>query len=303
VAITADIYSRKTSNLIAENIPLPAATGFATITDNIGDIKNSGIELAVAALIISNKDFRWNINANWSRNRNRFIKAFFPHTAVGGYLANEVGREYNSFYLPVWAGVNPANGRPQWVDSTGKITEDYYAAKSEFVGKAQPNGFGAVTNTFSWKGLELSAMLYYQYGSQVFYNGAFLQNDGLDPYANQSKAALNRWQKPGDIAANPRRLLYGRTNTETDFGTYPSTRYLYDGDFIRLSNVSLTYNLPASILNRVHLSGLRVFIQGHNLATWTRYSGQDPENINSYGSGNFLYPQQRSFTIGLNASF
>jgi TonB-linked SusC/RagA family outer membrane protein len=300
---TVDIYNRKTSNLIAFDIPLPSTSGFTNITDNIGDMKNSGIELSITTEIINSKDFHWSLNANWSRNRNKLVKAFYPLTSAGGYLANEVGREYNSFYLPVWAGVNPANGRPMWIDSTGKSSEDYYAAKKQFVGKAQPDGFGGIGNTFSWRGLELSAMLYYQYGSQVYYKGVFLQNDGLDPYTNQSKAALNRWQKPGDIAVNPRRLLNGRLGTEVDMGTSPSTRYLYDGDFIRLSNVALGYNFPKSILDRFHLSGLRIFVQGHNLATWTRYSGQDPENINAFGTGNFLYPQQRSYTVGLNANF
>lgn len=303
VLVTADIYNRKTTNLIANNIPLPSATGFTRITGNVGDINNSGIELSVSTRIIHSQNFDWNINMNWSRNRNKFVKSFVPLSLMGENVANEVGREYNSFYLPLWAGVNTVNGRPMWIDSTGKANDDYYAAKSEFVGKTQPDGFGAVTNTFSWKGIELSIMLYYQYGSQVYYNGAFLQNDGLDPYANQSKGVLNRWQKPGDIAANPRRLLYGQSGTEVDMGTSPSTRYLYDGDYIRLSNVSLGYNLPLSLLNKVHLSGLKVFLQGHNLATWTKYSGQDPENINAFGGGNFLYPQQRSFTIGLNARF
>jgi len=303
IGVTFDIYNRKTKNLIARNIPLPFTTGFNTITANIGDIKNSGIELSLTATILSKKDFRWGINTNWSRNTNKLIKSFYPMVMSEGGIVNQVGHAYNSFRLPVWAGVNPVNGRPMWVDSLGKKSEDYYASKAEYAGKTQPDGFGSFTNTVSWKGIELSAMLYYQYGSKVLYNGSFLQNDGQSPYLNQSKMALKRWRKPGDVALNPRRLLNNTNGTEYDMGTAPSTRYLFDGDFIRLSNISLTYNFNRKDLSRFYLEGLRIFVQAHNLALWTKYSGDDPENINVYGGGNFLYPQQRSFSIGLNATF
>jgi TonB-linked SusC/RagA family outer membrane protein len=304
ISITLDIYNRKTKNLIARNIPLPLTTGFNTITSNIGDIKNAGIELSLTALVLNKRKFSWSINANWSRNTNKLVKSFYPiiMTESGG-LVNQVGHEYNSFYLPIWAGVNPANGRPIWIDSLGKNTEDYYATKAQYVGKTQPDGFGSVTNTISWNGLELSAMLYCQYGSKVLYNGSSLQNDGQSPYLNQSTMALKRWRKAGDLAPNPRRLLNSTNGTDYDMGNLPSTRYLFNGDFIRLSNVSLAYNLGKKELNRLCLQGLRIFIQAHNLALWTKYSGDDPENVSVYGGGNFLYPQQRSFSMGLNAAF
>lgn len=303
VSLTADIYTRKTKNLIAHLIPLPAATGFSTITDNVGDIKNSGMELSVTVRVIKSNDFTWNFSANWSKNRNLFVKAFYPENYVNGLVSNKVGLEYNSYYLPVWAGVNPANGRPLWIDSVGRPNEDYNAAQKQFVGKAQPDGFGSVTNSFFWKGIELSAMVYYQYGSQIYYNGYFIQNDGFEPYGNQNKGALNRWQKPGDIALNPRRLVNGKRGSEIDIGSAPSTRYLYKGDFIRLSNIAISYQLPKSLLRKLPLQELKIFVQGHNLATWTPYAGQDPENVSALGSGYFLYPQQQSFTIGLNANF
>ncbi|OQP44583.1 hypothetical protein A4H97_09450 [Niastella yeongjuensis] len=311
INITADIYTRKTKNLIAYDINAPLATGTQFFTGNVGDIKNKGIELSMASKIIAKGDFRWNINLNWSKNQNRLTKSFYPRTTITGTnLVNEVGSEYNSFYLRRWAGVNPDNGRPMWVDSTGKFSENYMAAKPEIVGKAQPDGFGAVTNSFGYKGIELSAAIYYQYGSKIYYNSN-LQNDGSannnDPYLNQTKSALDRWQKPGDIAANPRRLLNGQAITSTgtvlDEGTNASTRYLYDGDFIRLANVALAYSFQRGLIERLHLSSARIFIQGHNLATWTKYSGQDPENIGSSGFGSIIYPQQRSYTVGLNVSF
>lgn len=311
ISIAMDIYNRKTKNLIAYNINTPLATGSSKLTGNVGDVKNYGLELSLAASIIRSKDFQWNISANWSRNQNKLTKSFFPRsTIVGTNLVNEVGQPYNSFFLKKWAGVNPDNGRPTWIDSTGKPTENWHNAKPEIVGNPQPAGFGSINNTFSYRGIGLSFAIYYQYGSQVYFNSN-LQNDGnakgSDPYLNQAKNAFDRWQKPGDIAANPRRLLNGRaitpTGTVLDEGTLASTRYLYDGDFIRLANIGLSYSFPKSLIQPLHLTNVTMLLQGHNLATWTKYSGQDPENVGPSGFGSILYPQARSYSIGLNVSF
>ncbi|AXY75213.1 SusC/RagA family TonB-linked outer membrane protein [Paraflavitalea soli] len=305
--ITADIYTRKTKNLIAYNINAPLAIGYYQLTGNIGDVKNSGLELSLSANIMQQKNFRWNISANWSSNQNKLTKALLPRAAISGTnLVNEVGYEYNSFYLREWAGVNPSNGRPMWIDSMGKSTENLSAAKPSIVGKAQPDGFGSINNLFAYKGISLSILVYYQYGSDVYVEPK-LQNDGKDPYFNQTKSALNRWQKPGDIASVPRRLLNGQaltgSGTIIDRGTEASTRYLLDGDFVRLANIGLSYNLPRQWLERIRLSNVRIFVQGHNLATWTKYSGQDPENVGPSGLGSILYPQAKSYSIGLNVSF
>lgn len=302
ISMAADIYKRKTHKLIATNVPLALTTGFQTITTNVGDVSNSGIELSVSADVIKNASFSWRLSANWSRNKNTFVKSYIPRNATSYFLTNEVGKEYNSFYLPVWAGVNPANGRPTWIDSTGKPTEDYNMAPRQIAGKPQPDGFGSIINSFGWKGIELALSIYYSYGSQVYTYGV-IQNDGLNPYINQSTAALDRWQKPGDIASNPRRLIQGMAAGVQDMGYQPSTRYLADGDYVRLSNVSIGYSFSSKTLQHLHLSGLRIFVQGHNLATWTRYSGQDPENVTALGGGDIIYPQQKSYSAGVNVSF
>jgi TonB-linked SusC/RagA family outer membrane protein len=317
-SVTIDVYNRKTKNLIAYDIEAPFATGYDKFTKNIGDVKNHGLELSLTANLLRSKNFQWDINANWSRNRNKLTRSFLPSSNVSGtnFLVNSVGYEYNSFSLKKWAGVNPANGRPMWIDSLGNPTENWLLAKPEIVGKAQPDGFGSVNNTFNYKGFGLSVSLYYQYGSQIYLNSN-LQNDGnrsaaggggaQDPYFNQTKGALDRWRKPGDIASNPRRLLNGQVLTssgsQTDQGTAASTRYLYDGDFIRLANVQLNYSLPKQFAQRLSLNSINLFVQGHNLATWTKYSGDDPENVGPSGFGNILYPQSRSYSVGLNVNF
>lgn len=306
LAFTGDIYQKKTSKLIG-GIDIPMITGFFNIQGNIGDLTNKGIELSISADIIKNQNFYWNLNANWSKNKNILTKSFLPLEKIvsSSYVVNGVGKNYNSFYMPVWAGVNPSDGKPQWIDSTGKVNSDYNAVVPQFVGKPQPDGFGAVTNTFSYKAFELSAMIYFQYGFKIYNaeGASFMVNDGSDPFINQSKGALNRWRNPGDKSENPRRLLFGAYNGAIDGGTNVSTRYLFDGDFIRLSNITFTYKVPKDILSRVHIEMLRFYLQCHNVATWSKYSGQDPELVSMIGQGKANYPLQRTYSLGMNLTF
>jgi TonB-linked SusC/RagA family outer membrane protein len=301
LSITVDIYNKKTNGLIY-NTNLPSLAGFITVPDNIGDIKNKGVETSVSLKIIEKRDFNWVLNANWSTNKNVLVKAYVPLSALTDeLLANEEGRNFNSYYMRIWAGVNPVDGKPQWLDAEGKPTSDpFESAKMEFVGKPQPDGFGTVSNSFNYKNFGLSFSFYYTYGA-VNYNSSLnsLLNDGSSHYLNQVREALDYWKKPGDISANPRRLL----NNSADFGNLVSTRYLSKGDYVRLSNVNLNYKFSKVLLNRIGLTSARVFLQGHNLALFTPYSGPDPDNAGVAGNTNFTYPVPRSFSVGLNVSF
>ncbi len=314
LSVSVDVYSRKTTDLLG-SIVLPPANGYTGFRTNIGNLRNTGLELSFSASIIKSKNFHWNIAANWSKNRNRLIRSAFPLETSSGsnpqnvnsnsITVNAPGKNYNSFYLVQWAGVDPETGRPLWVDSTGKLSSTWAAAKPVFAGKSQPDGFGSLSQSFSWKSFTLNMMFNYQYGFQVYADATNnpLVNDGMDPFINQGKSAMNRWRKPGDIADNPRRLLFGKVagSNTSDNSTANSTRYLIDGDFIRLSNVSLSYQLPRQLTQRLKLGGANVYIQGNNLATWTKYSGrQDPENASAMGRISSVYPLQRSWSLGLN---
>lgn len=301
LSINADVYNRKTKDFIA-NLSMPPSGGFDGFDANIGDMKNTGVEISLNARVLQIRDFSWSISANWARNSNKLTKSYYPQTGVRGTI-NKVGEEFNSYYTPIWAGVDPLTGRPQWLDENKKPTTDYSKSKSEIIGKAQPDGTGAVTNSFNYKGFSLSAMLYFSYGSTIS-GAANFQNDGLQPYWNQSIAALDHWRKPGDQSVNPRRLFHsGFGGIREDLGTYPSTRFFFDGDYIRLSNVNLGYTFPASMVQRWKIDGLRLFAQATNLALWTRYSGSDPENINAFGGAGILYPQARTYSMGIDLSF
>lgn len=294
IAITGDIYKRTTSNLIY-SVPLPGITGYQTILANIGSIRNQGIEFSISADIIRSKDFRWNLNANWSTNKNKLVEAnkALP-TQQLALTYNQQGRNFNSFYIVQWAGVSASDGSPQWIDSTGKPNSNFRAAKPQFIGKPQPDGFGAITNTFTFRNIQVSAMLYYQYGYQV-YNYISTVHDGAIPYSNQSRDALNHWKKSGDAAQNPKPILNARS--------YSSTRYLLDGDYISLQNLAIAYNFSGKLANKLRLSSLKIFAQGNNLAIWTKELDQNVLNAGVFGSIGSSYPNQRSYSIGLNVGF
>ena len=301
LAITADIYKRKTKDVIYL-IDLPLSTGFVSVLDNLGDMENKGIELSLSASIIKKRDFKWNFSANWSTNKNVLTKANVPQFSSTGGLINKVGKNFNSFYMLRWAGVDPATGNAQWLDSAGNVITNYSTADKDkvYVGKPQPDGFGAITNTIDYKDFQLSASFYYQYGFQVYDNTRVnLTNDGSNSsiYMNQDTRALNRWQKPGDEAENPKRKT---TNTTT---TSQSTRFLYNGDFIRLQNITLGYNVPAKIVHSLGLSMIRLYTTAYNAAIWTRFPGGDISNTNINGGNGFSYPNAKSYSFGVNVNF
>lgn len=297
LSATADIYVKYTEDLIYART-LPSYSGYSTVMDNIGDIRNKGIELSITGKLFRAKDFSWTVNGNWSTNSNKLIKSNNKINIVSNIFSNEEGREYNSYYMPIWMGVNSENGNPQWKGADEKPTETYNDAQKEFVGKMQPDGFGSVFNTFRWKDIELMFQLYYQYGGHLYNTGLTeLLNDGQYVYTNISAKALDRWKKPGDVAANPKRTMNSQTIQQ------PSTRFLQKSDYIRLQNARISWQMPKRLTGNIHTESLRLYIQGNNLAIWSSTSGIDPDLINAAGAAGFAYPLSRTYSIGLNASF
>jgi TonB-linked SusC/RagA family outer membrane protein len=315
LSVVVDVYKKITTDLLG-TIALAPATGYTSVRTNIGDLNNTGVEVTVSVQLIKTKNLQWSVSGNWSRNTNRLVRSAFPLENASGsnpqsvdansILVNAAGNNYNSFYLVRWAGVDPATGRPLWIDSTGKPNSNWSAAKPSIAGKPQPDGFGGLFQQLSWKNIRLSIAFNYQYGFQLYADPTNnrVSNDGRDPYMNQGTGALDRWQKPGDIARNPRRILFGTIAGVSDNSNANSTRYLLDGDFIRLSNVNLSYSIPKSLLKKLPVNTVSVFMQASNLATWTKYSGrQDPENASAMGRVASIYPLQRSYSFGINMNF
>ena len=172
------------------------------------------------------------------------------------------------------------------------------------IGNAQPDFYGGFTNKFSYKGFDLSIFFHFMYGNKVLnFTNAGLVNAGEDIETNQSVIALRRWRQEGDITDVPR---YELGNT---YNNYHSSRFLEDGSFLRLKNVSFGYTLPPRWIEKLKLQNVRVFVSGANLWTLTRYSGVDPEvstldgSTSAQGIDFYTLPQVKTIQGGITLTF
>jgi TonB-linked SusC/RagA family outer membrane protein len=300
-----DIYSKKTSDMLLSR-SIPMTTGYVSIYENVGAMENKGIEFIINATPISG-NFVWNVNFNITYNQNKVTKLIEPLIFEQNRV--EVGKPLGFFYMPEYAGADPANGDALYYTATGETTNDYSLAEFKDVGNPNPKYFGGFTNSFSFKGFDLNIFLQYVQDVDLYrMHGIYMSNNaaGLD---NQTKDQLDRWQKPGDVTDVPQARL-GEDN-----GGRMSSRYIEDGSYIRLKDVTLGYTLPKTITEKIYIQSLRLYVSGLNLAIITKYSGWDPEvsstGINrtqsafnvEQGVEYYPTPQAKGLTFGLNVTF
>jgi TonB-dependent starch-binding outer membrane protein SusC len=304
-----DYYIRKTNDLLY-NVPVPSNSGFSTQFRNVGSMENRGLEFAIHTENIRGKQFQWKSSFNLAFNSNKVTKLDGEQTILPGndgrYLNSLiVGESIGVFYGPRYAGVDPANGDALYFTEDGKTTtNDYNEAGDFIVGNPNPDVIGGFTNTFSYKGFELSVLLQGVMGNQIMNGAGGFMSASFDYYDNQTREILSRWQKPGDITNEPQlRFLLGN-------GTSASSRYIDDGDYVRVKNITLGYTFPQSLISRLRLSSARIYATGVNLFTITNYNGWDPEVNTDYRAGNrnqgadfYAAPQIRNISIGLNLGF
>ncbi|RYY27490.1 MAG: TonB-dependent receptor [Chitinophagaceae bacterium] len=304
-----DYYIRKTNDLLY-NVPVPSNSGFSTQFRNVGSMENRGLEFAIHTDNIRGKSFQWKSSFNLAFNRNKVTKLDGEQTIIPGndgrYLNSLiVGESIGVFYGPRYAGVDPANGDALYFTADGKTTtNDYNEAGDFIVGNPNPDVIGGFTNTFSYKGFELSVLLQGVAGNQIMNGAGGFMSASFDYYDNQTREILSRWQKPGDVTNEPQlRFLLGN-------GTSASSRYIDDGDYIRVKNITLGYTLPRTFISKLKLSSVRVYATAVNLFTITNYNGWDPEVNTDYRAGNrnqgadfYAAPQIRNISVGLNVGF
>jgi len=289
-----DVYDRKTYNLLM-NVPISATNGFSYELGNAGEMVNKGLEVTLSSQNIKDKAVSWNTDFNIALNRNQITKLNGGQDVIYASQIRSVGSDFNTFYLPQWAGVDPADGSPLWYDAKGNVTKNYANARYIKAGNADPKFVTSLTNTFKYKKLSLTISLYCSYGNKIYDNiEQNLMSDGAIGNYNQSTRELNSWQKPGDITDVPK-IVYNNSSNSNQ----ASTRYLYDGSYIRLKNVMLSYVLPERWTSKLKLTDMSVYVQGQNLWTWTRFPGIDPEQ-NIRGVAKFNYPNSRTVLGGLS---
>jgi TonB-linked SusC/RagA family outer membrane protein len=299
--IEADYYKRKTDRLI-QNVPLSLTSGFVNYPDNIGSMENKGFEFTLNASPVSTKNFRWDISFNIAFNKNKVTALNNGQDIINGTQIIRVGQDLQSVYTFIWAGVDPQTGSGLWyTDETRKTTtSDVTKVKNAIVGSNSPKNFGGFTTTFTYKGFSLSGQFNFQYGNLLFDTWGFLnESDGAFFSLNQNQRELRRWQKAGDKTDMPQYVAGNQSGSNS-----ASTRYFYKGDYIRLRNLSLSYQFPKNILKRVRTENVQLYIRGTNL--WTKAYDKnltfDPEQpINGVNDLQVLF--QKTVSFGLNLNF
>lgn len=322
INITVDAY-RKVTNKLIFKLELPYTSGFTrTNGANIGQLVNKGIDINLSTDNIRGK-FAWTTNYNMSFNRNKITSlpeivygdpssSDFTESLPGLYGTTlptsiyRVGESVGSFFGYKNTGVNPTTGNFGYQDMNGdgKIT----AADRVIIGNALPKFTGGFTNTFSYKGFDLSVFLYFSYGNQV-YNQTRAILERMVGYNNGDTRTLNRWTTSNPNTDVPRAVFNDPVMPNSITNGDMSQRWVEDGSFIRLKNITLNYNIPTAFLKKLKISSAKVFLSGQNLALWTHYSGYDPESQNQSVKNSQLgidyatQPQPRTLSAGVNVNF
>jgi TonB-linked SusC/RagA family outer membrane protein len=308
LTVLGDWYRKETQDLLLDR-PISATSGQTTVLQNIGDMENKGFELTLDGVILkpsSPQGFRWNANFNIAWNHNKVTKLYENQPIpVGGYDVGriDVGHPLGAFYTLHFIGVDPATGDAQFqdVNNDGVINDD----DRVYVGSPHPDYWGGLTNQFAWGRFDLRAFFQFTQGQTIFNAISVFANDGGYYYDNKFKRVLRRWQQPGDVTDEPRASFDGTSGADLI-----SSRYMEDGSYVRLQEVTLGYSLPAKISRALQLNDARLYFSGRNLYTWTKYSGYSPD-VNSAGSSSntelstefYAYPSARSVLIGLSGAF
>ena len=301
--LSVDWYVRNTKDLLLSRSVNPV-TGFSSITDNIGKMRNKGVEIELSSTNIDRNDFLWTTAFNLSHNKNEVIKlADVSEYYTDSYYIVKEGYSLGTIALREYAGVDPENGKPMYYSNvlvdgerSREIVYDPNEAVSVPLANIYPKVSGGLTNTFRYKMFDLSFNLSYSLGGHSYDAGMWaLQDDGYSSYAPKSVELRRRWQKPGDITDVPRYV-----NGQEFGGYWHSSRGIHSTDHLRLKSLILGVNAPRKWLNPVGLSMARIYFSGTNLLTWAKYDQYDPELQGTVG---FDIPPLKTFSVGLEVEF
>jgi TonB-dependent starch-binding outer membrane protein SusC len=281
-------------------------------------ILNEGYELSLNAKLVDINSFRWNIGGNIAKNFNEVISwPLGPDAVSGGTNDTRIveGLPVGVNYLVRYHGVDPADGSPLWLDASGKITKTFSLSHRVYVGRVVPDYIGGFNTLAGYKAFDLSALFTFVIGGNIYENSAKYQFLGVsNKNWNFRKDFLDRWTKPGDITEYPRLASrasnYSGVPSEDQFN---STMFLRDASYLRMRELTLSYRVPSSTLQRIRIREAKLFLTGMNLLTFSKFPGGDPEIARDFEnaqdrnlSPNITYltpPQQKSLIFGMNISF
>ena len=259
-----DYYDKTTSDLLLSE-PIPSTNGFTSITRNVGEIKNTGVEFVLDTKNIVSENFNWTSSFNISYNKNEVTKL-----PGGDIISNQnIVREnkvLGSLFMVEFAGADPENGDALFVTNTlledgtrdRSLTNNFNDASRVVLASPFPDVLAGFSNTLYYKNIDFSFTFQGQWGASIYNDGGRFQSASADYYDNQSLDQLNRWQQPGDITNVPQARFLGAN------GTQSSSRYLQGADFVRLRNLSLGYTLPESLTSKLSIDRLRIYLTAVN---------------------------------------
>lgn len=306
---TVEYFDRKSTNLIFD-VPLPLSTGVATETRNIGSMYNKGIEMELHLEPIRTKDFSWSINLNATKIKNQITKMPEQNPEIiSGTKKLKEGSSIYDFWLREYMGVNPANGEAWYranafqatnsiiLENKDTVTNNVNNARFHYNGSSIPNLTGGVNTAITFKGLSLSALFVYQLGGQV-YDGAFAALMGTGGYGSaKSVEILDRWQTPGQVTNVPR-MDNART---VDFNA-ASDRWLIDGSYLNIRTVTLSYQIPRTVLNKAKIQNAQIYVSGENFFISAKRKGLNAQQ-NFDGVTSNVFSSAKSLVSGISFTF
>ena len=307
LSVDFNFYHRKTLDMLL-GVPLPTTTGFSSQSVNVGELSNRGVELELSYDVVNNRDFYFNVYANYAFNKNKVDELFYglKEWPMPDYLLNYTVGKSLEFYMPIYAGVDKNDGAPMWYKPGFKgeagydynpetMTKTYSDDLAQLTGKSQDaphnGGFGF---TASWKGLSLNADFAFSLKKYMVNNDMMFAASSHNAAGgnNQDKSMLHIWKRPGDLAELP----------GFQYLTQFDTHLLENSSYLRLKNLTLSYDLPKQWMEATNFfDNIRFTFTARNVFTVTKYKGADPEAAVNLSRGR--YPATRNFTLGVDLSF
>lgn len=298
ITTTTAFFNNVGSNQLV-NYPVATQTGWTSYVANLdgAKIRNRGLEFEFTTHNIKTRDFNWHTSFNITTFKNLLVS--FPNLSSSTYSNTyEVGKPINAYRRYQFDGIDPATGTPLLVDQNkdGLITSvgDYIS-----YGNADASFYGGLGNTFTYKGFSVD--VFFQFTRRPYANSYINSSNASQPGIIYNLPAFlleGVWRKPGDQATRPRLSTQNSGAFYTAYNNYRlSTAALEDASFARLKNLTVSYTLPASVVSRLKLTNIRVYMLGQNLLTITKYKGYDPETAGT------VTPPMRVYTFGANISF
>ena len=304
-----DYYIKNTTDLLLD-VPVPATTGYAVQTQNVGSLENKGYEIVINTQNFIG-DFSWSTSFNFSVNKNKILELADGQELIdlgGSDFMNVimVGQPLGVFYGAEYAGVDPDNGDGLFyvneTEGSDETTTDFNLANYVVIGDPNPDFISGITNNFAYKNISLDVTLQSVYGNDVNLQGDYWMSSNASQYDNQTIDQLDAWQNPGDETDIPENRLLFANGTESR-----SSRYLSDASYLRVKTVTLSFSFPKRLTEKMNMSSLRLYTSAYNLFTFTNYTGWDPEVSTDSFTDNVYYgidfysaPQPKTVVFGVS---